>query len=81
MTSEKFDIISKAIKAREQEIFQYQINIENYKFALEEIEILPQEEQNQMIEFAVKLNQLLATELQEMNKSHVLLRALKRQIT
>lgn len=76
----KNEILENAVKIREQEIIDYQINIDNYTLALEEISKLDQDEQIELSDFADKLKNLLASEKLEQKKSKIMLVVLQKQI-
>jgi hypothetical protein len=70
--ADKEKAAAEAIVAREHEIYGYELNIENYEDALSRPEITP--------EFAKRLNELLATENREREKSLLIYAALKKRI-
>jgi len=74
------DILSSALFAREQEIMHYQINIDNYTLALEELSALPANEAAELSGFLAQLTGLLASELLEQKKSKIMLRVIQRQL-
>lgn len=69
-----------ALEAREQEVMHYQINIDNYALALEEIAGLAPEERNELADFANQLRTLLASEKLEQKKAKIMLAVIKRQM-
>ena len=79
--SNKEQILNAALLAREQEIFQYQINITNYKLAIEEMEKLPLSEQEELSDFSSQLKELLRTESLEQKKSKIMLSVIRKQVT
>lgn len=83
--AEKFDMTRKEIlfatlKGREQEIMHYQLNIDNYTLALEEIGSMPAEEAADLADFFDQITNLLASEILEQKKSKIMLRVIQRQL-
>jgi hypothetical protein len=74
------EIISGALEAREQEVMHYQINIDNYALALQEINALPVDEQVELSEFSDKLKTLLASEKIEQKKAKIMLSVMQKQV-
>ena len=74
------EILSATLKGREQEIMHYQINIDNYTLALEEIGALSAAEAAELASFADKITNLLASEKLEQKKSKIMLRVIQRQL-
>jgi len=74
------DILTAALIAREQEIMHYQINIDNYTLALEELSALPDSEATELAGFFAQLTGLLASEILEQKKSKIMLRVIQRQL-
>ena len=74
------EILATSLHAREQEIMHYQINIDNYTIALEEIDKLSPGERAEMMPFANQLAELLASEKLEQKKAKLMLTVVKRQI-
>lgn len=58
----------------------YQINIDNYTMALEEISQLPEEEAAILADFAKQLKGLLDTEKLEQKKAKIMLRVMQNQV-
>lgn len=71
----KLEILEQAAQARKEEIFGYQINIDNYTLAIPLAEADPELE-----DFAVQLRKLLASECLEQKKAKVILSVLETQI-
>lgn len=67
--------------SRQQEIEDYQINIDNYTLAIGVIDALPESEQAEQAEFRKQLENLLASEKREQAKSKIMALALEAQIT
>jgi len=74
------EILASALEAREQEIMHYQINIDNYTLALDEIGKLSVEERAELSAFADQLRSLLASEKLEQKKSKIMLTVLQKQV-
>ena len=74
------EILTTSLTAREQEVMHYQINIDNYTLALEEISKLSSEESTEMSAFANQLVELLASEKLEQKKAKIMLAVVKKQI-
>lgn len=74
------EILAMALEAREQEVMHYQINIDNYSLALEEISKLPADERVEMSKFADQLRELLASEKLEQKKAKIMLAVIKQQV-
>ena len=75
------EILATSLTAREQEVMHYQINIDNYALALDEISRMPPDERAEMSGFANQLSELLASEKLEQKKAKIMLAVVKRQIT
>jgi len=74
------DILSSALSAREQEIMHYQINIDNYTLALEELSRAASEDAMDLVDFANQLRSLLASEKLEQKKAKIMLKVIQRQL-
>ena len=74
------EILATSLHAREQEIMHYQINIDNYTIALDEISKMSVEDQAEMSDFKNQLSELLASEKIEQKKASIMLNVIKRQI-
>ena len=72
--------LKESLSVREQEVEYYQINIDNYTIALEEIGNLPPDERAELSAFAEQLRTLLTGEKLEQKKARIMLSALKRQV-
>lgn len=75
------EILLTTLKGREQEIMHYQLNIDNYTLALEEIGKLPPGERAELDGFSEQLHSLLTSERLEQKKSKIMLAVIKRQIS
>jgi hypothetical protein len=76
----KHEILKEALVAREQEVMGYQINIDNYTIALEEISKLSVEEKAELSGFADQLRTLLSSEKLEQKKAKIMLAVIQRQV-
>jgi hypothetical protein len=74
------EILASALEAREQEIIHYQINIDNYTLALDEISQLSVDERAELSAFAEQLRTLLASEKLEQKKSKIMFSVIKKQV-
>jgi hypothetical protein len=74
------EILAASLDARVQEVMHYQINIDNYAIALEEIGNLPPDERAELSAFTEQLRTLLASEKLEQKKAKIMLNVLKRQV-
>jgi len=71
----KLEILSEALKAREEEVLHYQINIDNYRLAIEK-----SKDDEELVEFVDRLRDLLASSLLEQKKAKIMLEVIKDQI-
>lgn len=74
------EILKMALDARVQEVMHYQINIDNYSLALEEIAALPADERLELAKFADQLRELLASEKLEQKKAKIMLKVVQQQV-
>jgi hypothetical protein len=74
------EILQMSLDARVQEVMHYQINIDNYTIALNEIAKLPPQEQAELSEFAGQLRGLLASEKLEQKKAKIMLEVVRQQV-
>jgi len=74
------EIISGALEARVQEVMHYQINIDNYTLALQEINFLPINEKVELTAFVEQLTSLLASEKLEQKKAKIMLSVMQKQV-
>jgi hypothetical protein len=73
-------MLTQAKTMREQEIFEYQINIDNFKIALQNIAAMPAEERQSVSEFEAQLSKLLNDNLREQKKAQIMLDAINAQL-
>jgi hypothetical protein len=74
------EILAMSLDGRKQEIMHYQINIDNYIIALEEIAKLSAAEQQELSAFKEQLQSLLASETLEQKKSKIMLAVIQKQM-
>ena len=74
------EILASALEAREQEVMHYQINIDNYTLALDEMSKLSVEERAELSGFADQLRTLLASEKLEQKKAKIMLAVVQKQL-
>ncbi len=74
------EILTATCKAREQEVMHYQINIDNYTIALEELGKMSAPEAAELAGFGDQLRSLLASETLEQKKAKLMLAVVKRQL-
>ena len=73
-------ILATALEAREQEVLHYQINIDNYTLALQQIAAMPENERAELSSFEDQLQTLLASEKLEQKKARIMLDVIKSQV-
>ena len=74
------EILAMSLEARVAEVMNYQINIDNYAIALEEIGNLPPDERSELSAFTDQLRTLLTSEKLEQKKSKIMLSVIKKQV-
>jgi hypothetical protein len=74
------EILASSLTAREAEVMHYQINIDNYTLAFEEINKLPPDERLELTAFTEQLHTLYASEKLEQKKAKIMLNVIKRQV-
>jgi muramoyltetrapeptide carboxypeptidase LdcA involved in peptidoglycan recycling len=72
---DKKQILTDALSQREQEILGYQINIDNYKLAIEMAK-----EDPDLADFSQNLNNLLASSILEQKKAKIMYEVIKKQV-
>jgi hypothetical protein len=75
LNSYHLEILQSALEGREKEITEYQVNIDNFRLAIEEIG-----EDEQLQEFKQNLEGLLASSLLEQKKAKVMLTVIQKQL-
>lgn len=76
----KEELLLDALEARKQEVLCYQINIDNYTLALEEIANLSIEDRAEIASFAEMLRSQLASEILEQKKAKIMLTVLQKRV-
>jgi hypothetical protein len=74
------EILAMSLDAREQEIMHYQINIDNYTLALEEMGCLPPADRAELAGFEEQIRGLLASEVLEQKKARIMFAVIKKQV-
>lgn len=74
------EILKSSLDARVQEVMHYQINIDNYRIALDEIGKLPDDERAELLVFKEQLQALLSSEKIEQKKAQIMLNVIKQQV-
>jgi hypothetical protein len=74
------EILTMSLEARVAEVMNYQINIDNYVIALEEIGNMPPDERAELAAFTEQLRTLLTSEKLEQKKAKIMLNVIKRQV-
>jgi hypothetical protein len=74
------EILAMSLEAREQEIMHYQINIDNYTLALEEMGYMPASERAELAGFAEQIRGLLTSEILEQKKAKIMMAVIKKQV-
>lgn len=74
------EILKTSLEARESEVMHYQINIDNYTLALQEIETLSADERAELSGFTEQLRTLLTSEKLEQKKAKIMLAVVKKQM-
>jgi hypothetical protein len=75
----KTDILKKSADARAKNVEDYQINIDNFRLAISEIEYNHPNDP-EMTQYAEQLRSLLNSSLQEQKKEMVMLKVIRRQL-
>lgn len=75
----KTDILKKSADARAKNVEDYQINIDNFRLAISEIEYNHPNDP-EMTQYAEQLRSLLNSSLQEQKKEIVMLKVIRRQL-
>lgn len=72
---DKYTTLTEAKKHREDEVLEYQINIDNYRLAIEKAAQDPD-----MVEFKAQLESLLASSIIEQKKAKIMLEVVIEQL-
>ena len=76
---DRIEILKSAEEHRKSEVLQHQINIDNYRLAVAEIE-QNQQDKPHMVEFTARLRELLQSSICEQDKEKVLLKVIQAQL-
>lgn len=76
---ERLEILSSATVQREREVMHHQINIDNYRLAIAEVQANHADDAD-MVEFAARLEELLASSIREQAKEKLMLKVIKSQL-
>ena len=79
MTQDRATILSEALKHRESEVLMHQINIDNYRMALMEIEANYADDPH-LAEFAARLKDLLQSSIIEQRKEIIMRDVIAKQL-
>lgn len=79
LETERLQMLEDSAKQRRREIMHYQINIDNYRLALKEIQDNHSGDLN-MVEFAKQLQGLLNSSIIEQTKEKILLKVIEKQL-
>ena len=74
------EILKASLDARIQEVMHYQINVDNYRIALEEISKMSNDDRAMLAGFSDQLRTLMASEKLEQKKAQVMLTVLQKQV-
>ena len=77
--NEKTEILTSAVEHRRQEVMHYQINIDNYRAAIAELDE-NYSDRADMAPFREQLCELLRTSLIEQTKEKIMLTVIERQV-
>jgi hypothetical protein len=79
LEQERIDILHASADGRERDVMHYQINIDNYRLAIAEIEANHADDAA-LTTFANNLRELLASSLVEQGKERILLKVIRSQL-
>jgi vancomycin permeability regulator SanA len=79
LEQERMNILTQAVEHREREIMHHQINIDNYRLAIKEIEANHSEDV-ELQKFSAELKSLLSSSIAEQAKEKIMLKVLKAQL-
>lgn len=79
MNQEKITILTEAAEHRARDVMMHQINIDNYRLAIAEIDANHSADPA-MQEFKKRLSDLLASSIVEQNKEKILLKVITQQL-
>ena len=73
-------ILQDALRARENEVLGYQINIDNFVLAVAHIDAMSDDERAEMAEFRADLAQRLAAERHQQKRAKIMLAVIRQQV-
>ena len=79
MSKDRLDILFAAAQGRRSSVMDYQINIDNFRLAIQKIE-LEHSDKPEMLEFADHLRNLLASSMTEQLKEIIMLEVIEQQL-
>lgn len=71
----KLEMLTTSLDARKKEVTEYQVNIDNFRLAIEEIG-----DDEQLQEFKQQLEGLLASSMLEQRKANIMLTVIQKQL-
>jgi hypothetical protein len=71
----QLEILTSSLDARKKEITEYQVNIDNFRLAIEEIG-----DDEQLQEFKNQINELLTANIIEQRKAQIMLTVIQKQL-
>jgi hypothetical protein len=74
------ETLTQALTGRIDEVALYQINIDNYRLAIEHIDGMSTEDQNELAAFRHELEQRLSAELHQQKRAKVMLAVIQKQV-
>jgi hypothetical protein len=74
------EILKSSLDARIQEVMHYQINIDNYRIALDEISKMSDDDRAMLSGFSDQLRTLMSSEKLEQKKAQIMLTVLQKQV-
>ena len=74
------ETLAQSLTGRTDEVQLYQLNIDNYRLAIEYIDGMSAEDQVELAEFRSELEQRLAAELHQQKRANVMLAVVQKQL-
>jgi len=74
------ETLAQSLTGRTGEVQLYQLNIDNYRLAIEHIDGMSAEDQVELAEFRSELEQRLAAELHQQKRANVMLAVVQKQL-
>jgi len=79
LEQERIEILTEAAKHRAREVMHHQINIDNYRLAIAEIDANHADDET-LVKFKARLEELLASSIAEQSKEKIILKVIKQQL-